>query len=176
MLVRRQTSVVIVRRAEILLVDAAWEPSKPRRLSIRRRVGDRRERAGGRAEDRRHRFTAGYRGRHAEGGLGVAGCALDYGAVRLARSGRRVLFSRQYLYEVVAGLQGITGQQGALVVHGNGDPPGAGLLEGPGSTIAVSQPAADRVVPVDCGFDWSSHRLLLVRFVLRRDHRKLRAR
>lgn len=60
-LVRRQASVVIVRRAEIVLVDAArGEATMPRRrLSIRRRVGDRRERAGGRAEDRRVRLVAG---------------------------------------------------------------------------------------------------------------------
>lgn len=59
MFVRRQTPVIIVRRAEIVLVDVA-EASMPRRwLSIARRAGDRRERAGGRAEDRRRRCRVG---------------------------------------------------------------------------------------------------------------------
>lgn len=92
-LVRRQTSVMIVRCAEIILVDArGGEATVPRqRLSIRRRAGDRRERAGGRTEDR-GRIGTGYRGRHAEGGLVVAGCAFAHGAVnRLARP--RVLFA-----------------------------------------------------------------------------------
>lgn len=62
-LVGRQTSIMIVRCAEIVLVDVSGEAAMPRQwLSIRRRAGDRRERAGGRAEDRRGRLGTGHRG------------------------------------------------------------------------------------------------------------------
>lgn len=175
-LVGRQTSVMIVRCAEIVLVDASGgEAAMPRqRLSIRRRAGDRRERAGGRAEERRGRFDTGYRGRHAEGGLVVAGRALGHAAVgRLARPRRpRVLLALQHLDEVAGGLQGVARQQRALVVHGHGDLPGAGgLLEGRGSTAAVGDSAADGVLTVGFDLDRSRQFLVLVRLVLRRDHR-----
>lgn len=180
MLVRRQTSVIIVRRAEIVLVDAArGEAAMPRRrLSIRRRrIGDRRERAGGRAEDRPVRLDAGRRGRHTEGDLGVAGRALGHDAVtdglaRLRR--RRVLLALQHLDEGLGGLERVTRQERSLVVHGHGDLPDAGgLVEGRGTTVAIRHPAADGLL-VEIRLDLDeSHGLLLllllVRLVLRRD-------
>lgn len=162
---------MIVRCAEIVL-DVSGEAAVPRQwLSIRRRA-DRRERAGGRAEDRRGRIGTGYRGRHAEGGLIVAGRALAHAAVDLARP--RVLLALQYLDEgLVGGLQGVARQQRAIVVHGHGDLPGAGsLFEGRGPASAVSDPAADGILAVlTVGFDLDGTLRFLVRLVLRRDHR-----
>lgn len=164
---------MIVRGAEIIFDVPGGEAAiPPQRLPIRRRA-DRRERAGGRAEDRRGRIGTGHRGRHAEGGLIVAGCALAHAAVDLARP--RVLLALQYLDEgLVGGLQGITRQQRAIVVYGHGDLPGAdsSLFEGRGPASAVSDPAADRILAVlSVGFDLDGTLRFLVRLVLRRDHR-----
>lgn len=174
MLVGGQTSVMIVRCAEIVLVDASGsEAAMPRqRLSIRRRTGNRRERAGRRSEDRRGWIGAGNGGRHAEGGLVVAGCTLGHAAVnRLARPRhRRVLLALQHLDKLVRGLQGIARQQRALVMYGHGDLPDAGsLLEGCGSAAAISDSATDGVLTI--GFDLDRTCRFLVRLVLRRDHR-----
>lgn len=180
MLVGRQTSIMIVRCAEIFLVDASGsEAAMPhQRLSIRRRAGDRCERAGGRAENRRGRIGAGHRGRHAEGGLVVAGCALGHAALmnRLVRSHRRVLLALQHLDDgLVGGFQGITRQQRALVVYGHGDLPDVGgLLEGRGTAAAISDSATDGVLAI--GFHLDRTCRFLVCLVLRRDHRQLRAR
>jgi len=184
MFIRRQTPVMIVRRAQIVLVDAAGgEAAVPGwRLPIRRRAGDRRERAGGGAEDCRVRFGAR---RHAEGRLRVAGSALGHVLSMRALAPRpRVLLPRQRLGRLAAaGLERVARQQlRPLVVHGNRDPPDAGaagtagLLEGRGPTVVVGlrASAADRLLPIGSRLG-STRRLFVARLILRRDHRKLRA-
>jgi len=185
MFIRRQTPVMIVRGAQVVLVDAAGgEAAVPgRRLPIRRRAGDRRERAGGGAEDRRVRF--GIR-RHAEGRLRVAGSALGHGPVlsmRVLAPHPRVLPPQQRLGGLAAaGLERVARQQlRPLVVHGNRDLPGAGaagatgLLEGRGPTVAVGlrASATDRLLPIGSRLG-TTRRLFVARLILRRDHRKLR--
>jgi len=182
MLVGRQTSVMIVRHAEIVLVDAAGdEATMPRRrLSIRRRVG---ERAGGRAEDRSVRLDAGRQRRHAESDLSVAGWAFRHGAAvnGLARLRRRVLpVALQHLDEIVRGPQRESRQQRSLVVHGYGDLLDVGgLVERRGPTVAVRHVVANGLlvkIRLDLDYGFYGFLLQLVRLLLRRDDRQLRAR
>jgi len=166
---------MIVRHAEIVLVDATEATVPERRLPIRRRGGDRSERAGGRAEGRHRGVDAGNgRGRYAEGDLGVAGRALahDPAVNGLRHRPLRVLLALQHLDEVVGGSQRVARQQRALVVHGYCDPPDvAGLLEGRGpAVIPIGHPvAADRVLIGLDGLGGVDR--FLGRLVLRRYHR-----
>lgn len=166
---------MIVRHAEVVLVDAAKTTVPQRGLPIRRRGGDGGERAGGRAEGRG--IGAG-NGRHAEGDLGVAGRALAHDPG--LRRPRRVLLALQHLDEVVGGPQGVARHQRALdtVVHRYGDPPDvAGLLEGRGSAVTPGgHPVAAHGVLVIGLDDLGGVDRLLGRLVLRRYHRQLRTR
>lgn len=165
---------MIVRRAQVVLVDAAGGETamSRRRLPIRRRAGDRRERAGGRAEDRRDvRLGARHR-RHAEGRLRVAGSALRHGpTVNGFGPVRRILLPRAGLGRVAAaGFERAARHQLCpLVVHGDRDLPEAGgFLEGRGPTVVGCRFAADRVLTIGLRLDGT--RRLLVRLVLRGDH------
>lgn len=171
---------MIVRHAEVVLVDAAETTVPERGLAIRRRGGDGGEGAGGRAEGRHRGVGAGNGGRHAEGDLGVAGRALAHDPG--LRRPRRVLLALQHLDEVVGGSQGVARHQRALdaVVHGDGDPPDvAGLVEGRGPAVVPGgRPVAAHGVLAIIGLDDLGGVVgrFLGRLVLRRYHRQLRTR